>query len=167
MERSKLVCTQTDMTNLKNRMQKMDIVDICNRERVKTKWKFYKVTNLTIFASLLKDVPMGCKITVLPEPFLENHTGNCLTVEKNTLQPYNDNICLFRALARKSHGNKKLEEETSKLFKLFLSNSEERDVSKFQGVHSKDIPKSEELLQLNIFPYDNNFMDGELIGELC
>ena len=29
MERSKLVCTQADMTNLKDRMQKMDIVDIC------------------------------------------------------------------------------------------------------------------------------------------
>ena len=29
MERSKLVCTQADMTNLKDKMQKMDIVDIC------------------------------------------------------------------------------------------------------------------------------------------
>ena len=61
MERSKLVCTQADMTNLKDRMQEMDIVDICTRERSNTKWKFYKLTNLTIFASLLKDVPMGCK----------------------------------------------------------------------------------------------------------
>ena len=51
MERSKLVCTQTDMTNLKDRMQKMDIVDLCTRERVNTKWKFYKLTNLTVFAS--------------------------------------------------------------------------------------------------------------------
>ena len=51
MERSKLVCTQADMTNLKDRMQKMDIVDICTRERSNTKWKFYKLTNLTIFAS--------------------------------------------------------------------------------------------------------------------
>ena len=32
MERSKLVCTQTDMTNLKDRMPKMDIVDLCTRE---------------------------------------------------------------------------------------------------------------------------------------
>ena len=32
MEKSKLVCTQAEMTNLKNRMQKMDIVDICTRE---------------------------------------------------------------------------------------------------------------------------------------
>ena len=63
------MCTQADMTISKNRMQKMDIVDICTRERTNTKWKFYKLTNLTKFASLLKDVPMGCKDTVLPEPF--------------------------------------------------------------------------------------------------
>ena len=122
MERSKLVCTQADMTNLKDRMQKMDIVDISTRERSNTKWKFYKLTNLTIVASLLKDVPMGCKDTVLPEPLLKNHNVNCLTFERNTRQPYNDNLCLFRALALHLHGNKKLEEETSKNFYLFLNN---------------------------------------------
>ena len=64
MERSRFVCTQADKTNLRDRMQKMDIVDICNRERANTQWKFYKLTNLTIFASLLKDKPMGFKDTV-------------------------------------------------------------------------------------------------------
>ena len=50
------------------------------------------------------------------------------------------------------YGNKELEEETSKNFNLFLNNIEERDVSKLQGVHLNDIPKVEDLLQLNIFP---------------
>ena len=40
MERSKLVCTQADITSLKNRMQKKDIVDIYTREWSNTKWKF-------------------------------------------------------------------------------------------------------------------------------
>ena len=44
MKKSKLLCTQTDMANLKDRMQKMDIVDVCTRERTKAKWKFYKLT---------------------------------------------------------------------------------------------------------------------------
>ena len=93
---------------------------------------------------------------------------NCLTSEKNTRQPYNDNLCLFRALGLHLHGNEILEEETSKIFNLFLNNSEEGDVSKFQGVHLSDIPKVEDLLQLNIFLlYDNDFVYGELIGELC
>ena len=91
---------------------------------------------------------------------------NCLTFEKKTLQPYNDNICLFRALALHLHGNKKLE-ETSKIFNLFLNNSKERDPSKIQGVHMTDIPKVEALLQLSIFLYDIDFVDGELIGEVC
>ena len=146
METSKLVCTQADMTNLKDRMQKMDIVDICTRERANTKWKFYKLTNSTFFASLLKDVPMGCKDTVLLEPLLGNRNVNCLTFEKNTLKPYNDNLCLFRALALHLHANEKLEEETSKIFQLFFDNSEEGDVSKIQAVHLNDIPKVEKLL---------------------
>ena len=40
MEKSKLVSTRADITNLKSRMQKMDIVDIFTRERANTKWKF-------------------------------------------------------------------------------------------------------------------------------
>ena len=65
-------------------MQKMYIVDICTRERTNTKWKVYELTTLTIFASLLKDAPMGCEDTVFPEPLLLNHNVNCLTFERNT-----------------------------------------------------------------------------------
>ena len=106
---------------------------------------------------------MGCKDTVLPEPLLKNHNVNCRTFERNTSQPYNDNLCLFRALALHLHGNEKLEEETSKSF----NNSEEREPSKFQGVDMTDISKVEEMLHLNIFLYDLDFVDGELIGELA
>ena len=74
---------------------------------------------------------------------------------------------MFRALALHLHGNEKLEKETSKISSLSLNNCGEGDPSKFQGVHMTDIPKVEELLQLNIFLYDINFVDGELIGELC
>ena len=109
---------------------------------------------------------MGCKDTVLLEPLLKSHIVNCLTLEKNTLQTHNDNLCLFRALALHLHGNKKLEQETSKVFKLFLNNSEERDPPKFQGVDMTDIPEMENSLQLNVFLYDIDFVDGELIGEL-
>ena len=107
---------------------------------------------------------MGFKDAVLPEPLLRNCNFNCLTFERNTLQPYNDNLCLFRVIALHLHGEKKPEEETSNFFNLFLNNSEEIDVSKFQGVHLNVIPKVENLLQLNIFLYDINFVDGELIG---
>ena len=167
MDRSKLVCKPADMTNLINRMQKMEIVHICTRERANTKWNFYKVTNLTIFASLLKDVPLGCKDTILPEPLLKNHNVKCHTFGRKLRQPYNDNLCLFRILALLFPGNEKLEEETSKFFNIFLNNNGGRHFSEIQGVQLKDIPKVEDLLQLNIFLYDMDFVDGELIGELA
>ena len=77
-----------------------------------TKWRFYRLTNLTVLAALLEDVPIGCKNAVLPEPLLKSHTINCLTFEENSGQPYNDNLCLFRALALHLHGTQRLEEET-------------------------------------------------------
>ena len=40
MERSKLVCTTDDIANLKEKLQKMDIVDFCTRERANNEWKF-------------------------------------------------------------------------------------------------------------------------------
>ena len=165
MERSKLVCTPGDIINLKAKLKKMDVVDLCTQERAKNKWKFYKLTNLTVFVALLNDVPMGCKDSVLPEPLLKNQIVNCLTFEKNTRKPYNDILCLFRAVALHLFGNESLEEETSKILKLFLNNCGEADPSKCQGLHMTDIPKVEEQLQLNIFLYGIDFVNGELIGE--
>ena len=151
MDKAKLVCTPDDIVNLKEKLQKMDIIDLCTRERANTKWKFYKLTNVTVFAALLKDIPMGCKDTVLPEPLLRNCNVNCLTFERILRQPYNDNLRLFRVVALHLFGNERLEEETSKIFNLFLNNCGEGDPSKFQGVHMTDIPKVEDLMQLNIF----------------
>ena len=132
-----------------------------------TKWRFCKLTNLTVFAALLKDVPMGCKIAVLPELRPKNHTIHCLTFEKNTRQPYNDNLCLFRALALHMHGNQRLEEKTSKLFHLFINKMDGLSSNQFQGVHVNDIPTVEVLLTLNILLYDIDIVDGHIVGELA
>ena len=159
MERSKLVCTPDDITNLAEKLQKLNFVDLCTRETANTKWKFYKLTNLTVFAALLRYVPMGCKDSVLPELLLKNQNVNCLTFERNTRKSYNDNLCLFRAVALHLFGSERLEEETSKIFNFFLNSCGEADPSKFQGDHMTDIPKAEEMLQLNIFLYDIDFVD--------
>ena len=167
LEQSKLVSNKDDMTKLKEILKKTDVIESCTKERSNTKWRFFKLTNLTIFAALLRDIPMGCKDAVLPEPLLKNHTVNCLTFEKNTREPYKDNLCLFRALALHLHGNERLEEETSKLFNLFLINSPNPDPSKFQGVSMDDIPSVEDIVGINIFLYDIDLVDGAMVGELA
>ena len=120
LNRSQLVCTQNDLTKLKDFLNKIDVIESRSRERMNTKWKFCKLTDLTVFTALLKDVPMGCKDAVLPKPILKNCTINCLTFEENTRQPYNGNLCLFSAPALHLDGNQRLEGETSKLFNSFI-----------------------------------------------
>ena len=111
LDRSKFVCTKDDLTKLKEILNKTGVIKSCSRKRMNTKWRFCKLTNLTLFAGLLKDVPMGYKDAVVPKPLLKHHTINCFTFEKNTRQPYSDKLCPFGALAFHLHGNEKLEEK--------------------------------------------------------
>ena len=166
LDRSKLVCIHDDLAKLKDFFNKTDVIEYCSRERLNTKWRFYKLTNLTIFAAPLKDVPFGCKDAVLPQPILKKCTINCLRVEENTRQPYNDNRCLFGALALHLHGTQRLEEETSKILNLFISKKDGLSADQFQGVHMNDIP-TEYLLTVNILLYDIDIVDGNIVGELA
>ena len=110
---------------------------------------------------------MGCKEAVLPEFHLRNPSINCFTHEQNTKRTYKENLCLFRALALHLHGNERLEEETSKLFILFLVINTNPDPSKFQGVRMDDIPSVEDIVGMNIFIYDIDLFEGAMIGGTC
>ena len=167
LDRSKLVCTHDDSAKLKDFLNKADVIESCSRERMNTKWRFYKLTNLTVFAALLKYVPMGCKNAVLPEPLLKNHTIICLTFEENTRQPYNDNLSLFRAPALHLHGTQRLEEETSKIFNVFIKKMDGLSSDQFQGVHMNDFPIVEDLITLKILLYDIVIVDWNIVGELA
>ena len=164
---SKLVSNKDDMAKLKEILKKTDVIDSCTKERSYRKWSFFKLTNLTIFASLMSDIPMGCKDAVQPESFLKNHTVKFPTYEKITKKLYKDNLCLFRALALDLNGSERLHGETSKLSNLFLINSTNPDASKFPGVCMDDIPSVEDIVGINIFICDIDLVDGALVGELA
>ena len=51
LDRSKLVCTHDDLAKLKDSLNKTDVIESCSRERLNTKWMFYKLTKLTVFAA--------------------------------------------------------------------------------------------------------------------
>ena len=109
LEKSKLLRTGDDFEHLKTLLAGKDVIESCTRERVNVKWIFLKLTNVTHFAALLTDTPMGCKDTALPEPLQKNRTVNCLTFEQNTRRPFNDNLCLIRALCLHLQGNERFE----------------------------------------------------------
>ena len=107
LDRSKLVCTHDDFAKLKGFLKKTNVIKYCSRKNMNLKWRFYKLTNLAVFAALLKEVPMVCKNAASPELLLKIHTIDCLTYEENTRQPYHENLCLFRALALQLDGTKR------------------------------------------------------------
>ena len=76
LEQSQLVSNKDNMAKLKEILKKTDVIESCTKERSNTKWRFFKLTNLTKFAALLIDIPMGCKDAVLLESLLKNHTVN-------------------------------------------------------------------------------------------
>ena len=60
------------MNYLEETHQKPDIVDICNGERANLRRRFFKITNLSFFTSLIQNADMGCKDFALPELLLKN-----------------------------------------------------------------------------------------------
>ena len=59
-EKSHLLCTKVDLITIQGKVEIFDIVEQCTQERQNTKWRFKLNTNVTIFAALLKNIPMGC-----------------------------------------------------------------------------------------------------------
>ena len=83
-EQSKFVSNKDDMAKLKDILKKTDVIESCTKERANTKWRFFISTNLTLFAALLRDIPMVCKDAVLPESLLRNPSINFPNYEQNT-----------------------------------------------------------------------------------
>ena len=167
LDRSKLVCFRDDLAKLNDFLSKTDVMEFCSRDRMKTKWRFYNVANLTVVTALLKDVSMGCKGVVVPKPLPLKHTINCLTFEENPIQLYNDNLCLFRALALHLHRKRQLEEQTSEFFYAFINTTEGLNANQFQGVHMNNLPVVEVIVTNSIPLYDFDILNGSITGEIA
>ena len=93
---------------------------------------------------------MGCPESVIPEPLLRNNHVNCFISDQNTKQPYNENLCLFRARLIHSRGTTNLETPTSKNFNIFLEKLG-CDPKQFRGVSMDNLPKIEDVVDKNKF----------------
>ena len=82
---------------IQGKKERFDIVEQCIQKRQNTKWKFNLIKIVTIFAALLKNIPMGCPDSVLPEPSLKKHSVNFLSFIGKVNQPYKDYVFLFSA----------------------------------------------------------------------
>ena len=123
------------------------------------------INNVTIFAALLKNIPMGCPKSVLPRSVLKNHSVNCLLSNK-AKEPYKDHLSLFRALAVYKNGHSDLDSHISRYFTNFITKSG-FDPKTFRGASVVDLTDVEEIVQRNIFIYNFDIQEGDYVGELA
>ena len=155
-ENSHLLCTKADLITIQGKIEKFDMVQQCTQERRNTKWRFKLITNVTIFAALLKkNRSMGCHDSVLPEPLRKTRSVNCLLSDKDK-QPYKDHLCLFPALTICFQGHSKLDAHTSHLFTEFISKSGFYPKN-FREVSIHDLPLVDVIVgivECNLFIYN-------------
>ena len=58
LDRFKLECTLDNLGKLKVTVNETDVIETCSGERKNLKWSFYNLPNLTVFAAVLKSLPM-------------------------------------------------------------------------------------------------------------
>ena len=109
---------------------------------------------------------MGCPVSLIPEKLLRNYHVFCFVSDQNTKQPYNDTLCLFRAIAVHLHGTTNLETSTSKIFNDFLEKSG-CDPKQICGVSMDNLPIVEDVVEKNIFINAIDIEDGDFVGELA
>ena len=164
LDRAFLLSNRNDLLNIQNEIEKLNLIETCTQERQNSKWRFKVITNVTVFAALLTNIPMGCTDSPLPEPLLRNPEVNCLLSNGHD-EPYNDNLCLFRAIAIHLFGSVDVELQAIKVFHNFVTASG-CDPKNFTGVSFDQIPIIEEQIKQNILIYDFDIEEGEIIGEL-
>ena len=100
----------SDLNFIKSMLRKDEIFPNLINQRPDTEWKFYCVINVTFFVFRLSRVPLGCIKQPIPSAFVKNPKVKCFVSDcKN--KPYQDNLCMFRALAYELHGSNDLQQK--------------------------------------------------------
>ena len=56
-DKSMLLCTKADLTTVQEKVIKQGIIEVCRQESKNTNWRFKLIANVTICASLPKNIP--------------------------------------------------------------------------------------------------------------
>ena len=142
----------SDVALLLQLLKDKDILEHVHQQRPDTKWRLTHITNVLYITYNLRHV-IGSDV-VLPDYLLKKTSLTCF-VNNRDGKPYNDNLCMFRALMFHRHKSYKVEREVETAYLQWNS-----DVSKkeFTGVKIEEISKFEEVfaINVNIYSLDEN-----------
>ena len=145
------IATATDLQQVRESLQKLDVLEWVRQRRPNSKWVVEQVTNVTFFVTKLRGYPMG-RGTDLPD-YLSKNNG-LLPLDRNhqTGKIYSDNLCFFRALALHNGCQpKNLERDAKHYYEQYRETRPEK--KRFCGVKLKELPELEHLYEVNIFVY--------------
>ena len=60
-----------DLAKLMEILEKTEVIKPCSTKKMNSKKRFYKLTNLTVFAVVFKDIPMSFKDAGSPKALLK------------------------------------------------------------------------------------------------
>ena len=142
MEKYKLLITGDDLKHFKAMIAPKNVITACPRGMDNTQWQFWELPNVTVFAILGKNTPMGCRNALLQDHLLKERYINCLTCNQNTC----DISTFFKSLAIQLHRDERSEKRTCNVFQLFMKEKGKIESVTFQDVSLNDIQTVQKLL---------------------
>ena len=144
---SEVVTSRRDLERVVERIQSIDIQDHIQNLKENSEWKAQMITNVN-YNVTPTHFPLGAGIN-LPDFVLNKRS--IISLHKNNLgMPYDDNLCMFRALYY--HKHKKIDEEcVLEYFALWKAvNNLTGTAQDFQGIQFSEIPKFEDTFEVAI-----------------
>ena len=148
-----------DLTKLKKRLERFNVVDYILKQRPDTKWKPLLITNVH-FSLFHLNYLLGAPIE-LPTHIKSSKSIVSLVKDQSSGTPHDDNLCIFRCLSTHLHGSKQLETNTKSYFKkwhAYVNETVQKEeiimprcnVEQFDGVSVENMVYFERCFQINV-----------------
>lgn len=127
--------------------------------RPNTEWEVEHVTELVVFVTRVKKHPaMGCCSSQIPQFLKRNMSIITMQNSYRTGKPFNDNLCMFRALAGFQKPEliktQSFEREAKKLCLQYCKATGRVETPKdFSGLDLGDLGEFEKIFQINVHGY--------------
>ena len=128
-------------------LENVDIEELSLRQRPDTKWKPFMLTNLTYFV-----YPLGYSFGngLVPSYIKNNRAIVSLDINPHTKRVYDDELCIFRALAcHFNEGKIPLQKDVKEHAKSWCA-SEKVSLKNFAGIAYSDFPKFENFFRIKL-----------------
>ena len=155
------ISQRSDIDNLKDRFQELNLPDYMLLNRPNTLWKPHLITNIRMVV-YRSSFTLGRPVE-LPKHLLQNPSIYSLTNCKKTGKAFHDNLCMFRCLSLLHHKHVGQLETSAKLFhqkwlKFSLDDREaellRKHPNKFSGVPFDKFPQFERCFEVNLTAFE-------------